>query len=198
MINVIAKKTLEQWVEYNPWLGRIQFLTFALLGAIVLALSAKFHIAQYPVSITMHSFAIVVLAAIMRPSLIVSSVLLYLIAGALGFSVFYGSAEYSSQPIAYMCGPIAGYLVGFVFAAVAVSNLSWKGYGSNFFSALVLGLVGELFIHIPGTFWLYHSAGFELMMSNVAHFVPLTCIKISFAGVVIVMLKKAMGLEKRV
>ena len=94
-----------------------------IAGVALLTLSAKIRIPLGPVPITLQTFAVLALATTLGPRLAVATMLAYLGAGAAGLPVFAGTPE-RGIGLAYMMGPTAGYLAGFLVATVVTSRVA--------------------------------------------------------------------------
>ena len=85
----------------------IKQLTLVCLGIVVLILSAKIKIPMFPVPITMGTFAVLSIGAAYGPRLGLTTVIGYMLIGALGFDVFAGSSA-EKLGITYMMGSTGG------------------------------------------------------------------------------------------
>lgn len=127
----------------------------ALLGSLLLALSAKVQVPFWPVPMTMQTFVVLLLGAAYGWRLGGATVLLYLAEGALGLPVFAGAG---AGP-AYMMGPTGGYLAGFLAAAVATGFLVERGWGRGLVTLTLAMLIGHVLILAPGVAWLALAVG---------------------------------------
>ena len=91
----------------------VKYLFFALIGSIILAISAKIKIPFYPVPMTMQTLVILVIGIGFGWRLGVATVALYLFEGLIGLPVFSGTPE-KGVGLIYFTGPTMGYLVGFL------------------------------------------------------------------------------------
>ena len=109
----IAHATLADAL-WSPAAGSpaIRAIALAVIGSILLTLSAKIQVPFWPVPMTMQTFVVLVLGVAYGWRLAGATVLLYLAQGALGLPVFAAGGG-----PAYMDGPTGGYLVGFLLAA---------------------------------------------------------------------------------
>ena len=88
-----------------------------MLGlAALITLAAKVQVPFWPVPMTLHTLAVMMIALIGGPRVAVGAMATYLAAGAAGLPVFSGSPE-RGIGLAYMVGPTGGYLLGFLPAA---------------------------------------------------------------------------------
>ena len=93
----------------------IKNLFIALIGSILLAISAKIKIPFYPVPMTMQTFVVLFLGISFGYKVGVATIFLYLLEGIIGLPVFSNSPE-KGIGIAYFVGPTMGYLLGFLVA----------------------------------------------------------------------------------
>jgi biotin transport system substrate-specific component len=128
-------------------------LILALMGTLLLWASAKIKVPMWPVPMTLQTFVVLALGAAYGWRLAAATVILYLAEGALGLPVFAGTPE-RGIGLAYMLGPTAGYLAGFVLAAIAVGWLVERGFGRSPAKALLAMLAGQTLMFAPGVAWL--------------------------------------------
>tara|TARA_B100001029_G_C15023125_1_gene431890 strand:+ start:493 stop:1038 length:546 start_codon:yes stop_codon:yes gene_type:complete len=135
----------------------VKSLFFALIGTIVLALSAKVKIPFWPVPMTMQTFVILLLGILYGWKLGLFTVSLYLFEGILGLPVFAGTPE-KGLGLIYFTGPTMGYLVGFLFAVFFAGFLKFdKSFIKNFIK-LVFSVS---FIYLLGLLWLGNLIGWD-------------------------------------
>jgi biotin transport system substrate-specific component len=136
----------------------LRVLLLALLGSVLLTISAKIEVPFYPVPMTMQTLVVLLLGMAYGARLGVATVLLYLAEGAVGLPVFAGTPE-RGIGIAYMMGPTGGYLAGFVLSAAITG---WLTERRRNWPALVLAVAaGTVVVFIPGVLWLALLIGFE-------------------------------------
>tara|TARA_Y100001970_G_scaffold289313_1_gene419278 strand:- start:1531 stop:2076 length:546 start_codon:yes stop_codon:yes gene_type:complete len=132
-------------------------LFLALIGTILLAISAKISIPFWPVPMTMQTFVVMFIGIIFGWKLGLFTVTLYLFEGIIGLPVFAGTPE-KGVGIAYFIGPTMGYLVGFLAAVFFSGYLTFtKNLFTNFFKLLF----SVSFIYIFGMIWLGTLLGWE-------------------------------------
>ena len=122
----------------------------ALVGTALLTLSAKVQVPFWPVPMTMQTFMVLVIGVAYGSRLGMATVLLYLAEGAVGLPVFAGAA---AGP-AYLAGPTAGYLLGFVLAAGLCGWAAERGMDRRFAPLVVMMVGAHLLILALGTTWL--------------------------------------------
>lgn len=122
-------------------------------GVVALALSAHVIIPLpfTPVPVTGQTFAVLLLAAAYGMRRGLATVVAYLLAGVAGLPVF------AAAPGAFSYG----YLVGFVFAAIAVGWLAENGWGRSLPTAIGAMLIGEAAIYACGLPWLARFVGWD-------------------------------------
>ena len=128
-------------------------LLLAIVGTLVLTLSAKTRVLLGPVDISMQTLAVFLIAAAFGMRLGVATLLLYMAEGAMGLPVFQGTPE-KGIGIAYMLGSTGGYLAGFVVMAAIVgwaADRGWDRHPVKLFNAI---LVAEIVMMAMGFAWL--------------------------------------------
>jgi biotin transport system substrate-specific component len=108
------------------------------LGTALLTLSAKVNLPLPYVPMTLQTLVVLVIGAAYGWRLGGATVLAYLAEGAIGWPVFAGPVG----GLAPLMGPTAGYLFGFVAAAVTTGWLSERGWDRSvplLFAAMALG-----------------------------------------------------------
>jgi len=135
----------------------IKNLFIAILGTIILAVSAKVKIPFYPVPMTMQTFVVLLLGISLGWKLGLFTVSLYLIQGIAGLPVFAGTPE-KGVGIIYFTGPTMGYLIGFL---VTVYLAGIFKYSSNFFKNLIKLIFSVSFIYLLGMIWLGSLIGWD-------------------------------------
>ena len=132
-------------------------LLIAILGSVLLAISAKIKIPFYPVPMTMQTFVVLLIGVSLGWRLGLFTVTLYLAEGIAGLPVFAGTPE-KGIGIIYFTGPTMGYLIGFM---VAVYLSGVFKFDNNFFKNFVRLLLSVSFIYILGLIWLGSLIGWD-------------------------------------
>ncbi|RWM95827.1 MAG: biotin transporter BioY [Mesorhizobium sp.] len=128
-------------------------LLLAIVGTLLLTLSAKTRVLLGPVDISMQTLAVFLISAAFGMRLGVATLLLYMAEGAIGLPVFQGTPE-KGIGIAYMLGSTGGYLAGFVVMAAIVgwaADRGWDRHPVKLFNAM---LVAEIIMMAMGFAWL--------------------------------------------
>lgn len=128
-----------------------------LLGTVLLALSAKVQVPFWPVPMTMQTLVVLLLGTAYGARLAVATVLLYLAEGLAGLPVFAGVG---AGP-AYMAGPTAGYLVGFIAAAWLAGALAERGWDRSLLGVTAAMALGHGVVFVPGIAWLATFLGID-------------------------------------
>ncbi len=140
--------------------GLTRNVAIAILGTLLLTLSAKVQVPFWPVPMTMQTLVVLVLGAALGARLGAATMLLYLAEGAVGLPVFAGTPE-KGLGLAYMMGPTGGYLAGFVVAAFIVGWLAERGWDRSILRLLVAMTLGHVVILGLGFAWLSGLIGVE-------------------------------------
>ena len=155
-------------------------IALVIVGSAILTLSAKISVPFYPVPMTMQTFALLLIALMLPPYLAVSTVLLYLVEGAVGMPVFEGTPE-KGIGLGYMMGPTGGYLVGFVLCVGFVSFCKEKF--SSMISHALISAVGVGLLFGAGLLWLGTLIGWDkpLLTFGLYPFILGDCLKLILA-----------------
>tara|TARA_B100000959_G_C14769287_1_gene536790 strand:+ start:214 stop:762 length:549 start_codon:yes stop_codon:yes gene_type:complete len=135
----------------------VKSVFIAILGSILLAVSAKIKIPFYPVPMTMQTFVVLLLGVSLGWRLGLFTVTLYLVEGIAGLPVFAGTPE-KGMGLVYFTGPTMGYLVGFLVATFVTGFLN---FDNNFFKNFVKLLFSVSFIYLLGLIWLGSLIGWD-------------------------------------
>ncbi|RWE34822.1 biotin transporter BioY [Mesorhizobium sp.] len=157
-------------------------LFLAIVGTILLTLSAKTKIVLGPVDLSLQTLAVLLIASAFGMRLAIATLILYLAEGAFGLPVFQGTPE-KGLGIAYMLGSTGGYLAGFVvMAAIAgwAADRGWDRHPVKLFGAM---LVAEIVMMAMGFAWLATLIGPEKARQfGVLPFVVGDLIKVALAA----------------
>lgn len=174
----VAHATLAD-VLWSPAAGStaVRAIVLAVIGSLLLTISAKIQVPFWPVPMTMQTFVVLVLGVAYGWRLAGATVLLYLAEGALGLPVFAGGGG-----LAYMAGPTGGYLAGFLLAAIAVGWLAERGWARSAASTLAAMLIGTAIIFACGVAWLATLLGLpQAISAGLVPFLLSEAVKIALA-----------------
>ena len=157
----------------------------ALAGSIVLWVSAKTHVPFFPVPMTLQTLAILVIGATYGFRLGLAAVMLYMVEGMLGLPVFSATPE-RGIGLAYMMGPTAGYLVGFVVATGFVGWFAERGADKSALKLFAVMLAGAALILGLGFAYLSRFVGVDAAFNaGVLPFVLGDLVKVSIAALLV-------------
>ena len=105
----------------------VKVMLIALLGSLLLTISAKIKIPFYPVPMTMQTFVVLFLGIALGPKIGLLTVGLYLFEGIFGLPVFAGTPEKGIGFI-YFVGPTMGYLLGFLAATYVAGYFKYESF----------------------------------------------------------------------
>jgi biotin transport system substrate-specific component len=138
----------------------LRSIILAVIGSVLLWLSAKIQVPFWPVPMTMQTFVVLTLGMAYGWRLGAATVMLYLVEGAAGLPVFAGTPE-KGIGLAYMLGGTGGYLVGFVLAAAVCGYLAERGWDRRVVTTALAMFIGNALIYIPGLLWLGSLFGWD-------------------------------------
>ena len=138
-------------------LSLVKSLFLAILGTIILALSAKIKIPFWPVPMTMQTFVVLLIGIVYGWRLGLFTVSLYLLEGIAGLPVFAGTPE-KGIGIIYFTGPTMGYLLGFL---IAVFLTGYLNFNNNLFKNFIKLIFSVSFIYVLGLIWLGSLIGWD-------------------------------------
>ncbi|MBX9461891.1 MAG: biotin transporter BioY [Aquamicrobium sp.] len=160
------------------------------LGVGFLIAASKIRVPMWPVPMTMQTFAVLIVGGVCSLRMSATILVAWLSLGLLGFSVFTGEAAGA----AYLAGPTAGYLAGFVAAALlvgAVSRRSNAGSPRSMVLSLALGCVA---IYTCGLLWMAWLFGASqsaswILWNGMIVFVPGEILKLAAAAAILVAMR---------
>jgi biotin transport system substrate-specific component len=139
------------------WAARV---VAVLAGSSLLWVSAKVQVPLFPVPITMQTYVVLTLGALLGWRLGGATILAYLAEGALGLPVFAGTPA-NGLGLIYMAGPTGGYLAGYVAAVLVVGALAERGWTRTLYGTAATMLIGEVAILGLGSGWLVALFGWD-------------------------------------
>jgi len=132
-------------------------ILIAVLGTLLLTISAKIKIPFYPVPMTMQTFIVLLLGITLGSKIGLLTISLYLFEGIFGLPVFAGTPEKGIGFI-YFTGPTMGYLIGFLVAVYLTGSFKYDKGMINIFLKLIFSVS---FIYIFGLIWLGVLIGWD-------------------------------------
>jgi len=139
-------------------INKIIKITFlAIVGTLLLAISAKIKIPFYPVPMTMQTFVVLLIGITLGSKVGCLTVALYLLEGIFGLPVFSGTPE-KGIGFVYFIGPTMGYLIGFL---VAVYFAGYFKYDKGLLNTSIKLIFCVSFIYIIGLIWLGALIGWD-------------------------------------
>jgi len=132
---------------------RVVNVFLVVTGVLIIAASAKIKVPMWPVEMSLQTLAIFLIAGTYGSRLGVATVLSYLAVGAAGYPVFQSTPE-RGIGLAYMVGPTAGYLVGFVVMTYIVGRAADLGWWRSTLKIGSAMLAGEIVLLLLGFLWL--------------------------------------------
>ncbi|MEP2426115.1 MAG: biotin transporter BioY, partial [Tateyamaria sp.] len=141
---------------------RIKQAVLVVLGVALITLAAniKVPVPGSPVLMNMGTFAVLTVGAAYGARLGLTTILAYMIIGALGFDVFQSSTA-ELNGIAYMMGGTGGYLVGYVMATLLLGTLAQRGWDRSMGWMALAMLLGNVLLYVPGLLWLGQLYGWD-------------------------------------
>jgi len=134
-----------------------KIILVAVLGTLLLTISAKIKIPFYPVPMTMQTFIVLFLGITLGPKIGLLTISLYLFEGIFGLPVFAGTPE-KGIGLVYFTGPTMGYLIGFLVAVYFSGSFKYDKGLINTFLKLIFSVS---FIYIFGLVWLGTLIGWD-------------------------------------
>ena len=152
----LAGAMLDSLMTPSAATGAVTKAALVVFGSLLLAVSAQFKIPLYPVPVTGQTLVVLLIGMTYGPRLGGITVAAYLFEGAVGLPVFAGGAA----GVAVLMGPTAGYLLGFLLAAIAMGYLAERGMGRTVVSTIAAMVIGNCAIYLCGAVWLTNFIGF--------------------------------------
>jgi len=155
-MTTLAEAMLDSLMTPSAATSAVTKAALVVFGSLLLAVSAQFKIPLYPVPVTGQTLVVLLIGMTYGPRLGGITLAAYLFEGALGLPVFAGGAAGA----AVLMGPTAGYLFGFLLAAIAMGYLAERGMGRTVVSTIAAMVIGNCVIYLCGALWLANFIGF--------------------------------------
>lgn len=171
----------------------IKKVIMVVAGVMALAISAKVQIPFGIIPGTFQLLVVMIIGSAYGARMGGITLLSYLAAGFAGAPVF---ALGAAAGPAYFMGPSAGYLIGFLVAAIAVGSMAERGMDRNYLSMFLAMLIGLLIIHAFGTAWLANVLGAPKALEIFTGFVLFDLAKLVVAIIAFPTIWKAIGEQR--
>ncbi|WP_454916116.1 biotin transporter BioY [Xanthobacter sediminis] len=172
-----------------PWAAALVVLSVALL-----AWSAQFAIPAQPVPVTLQSYVLLTLAALLGWRLAALVSVAYVALGLAGLPVFAGGASGWSV----LTGPTGGFVAGFVVVAIGVGAL--QQYRARLKPLSLLGVLalGHLVLMLMGAGWIATKSGAAIAFEKgFLPFVPGAAVKSIAALASVILVERLAGTPRR-
>ena len=175
----LAEAMLDSLMTPSAATSAVTKAALVVFGSLLLAVSAQFKIPLYPVPVTGQTLVVLLIGMTYGPRLGGITLAAYLFEGALGLPVFAGGAA----GVAVLMGPTAGYLFGFLLAAIAMGYLAERGMGRTVVSTIAAMVIGNCVVYLCGALWLANFIGFgEAIVMGVLPFLYGDALKLVVAA----------------
>ena len=164
-------------------------VTLVILGTALLTLSAKINVPLPYVPITLQTLVVLVIGSVYGWRLGGLTLMAYLAEGAAGLPVFAGTIG----GLAPFMGPTAGYLAGFVFAAVITGWLSESGWDRSVLGLFIALAIGHAVILASGFAWLaygLHLGPEKAWLVGIMPFIAGTVVKNALATALVMLARQ--------
>ncbi|QRG05527.1 biotin transporter BioY [Xanthobacter dioxanivorans] len=182
--------------DFQPALSRLAAtapawgLAIPVVGVALLAWSAQISIPIQPVPITAQSYVLLSLAALMGWRLAGITVAGYIAVGLMGLGVFSGRRG----GLEILSTPSAGFIVGFLVAAVLVAVLQEKWARLRPLPLFGVLALGHLVLMAIGSGWFATKVGPALAFEkNFLPFIPGAVVKTVAALATVILVERAAG-----
>ena len=156
-------------------------IALVLFGTLLLAVSSKIQVPFWPVPMTMQPFIVFIIGMSYGWKLALSTLIAYLVEGALGLPVFAKGGG-----LLYLIGPTAGYLYGMTVAAGVIGFLAERGYNHSYIKSLISLIIGTVIIFVLGVGYLGSVIGYDKALAGGLYpFIPSEFFKIGLAVILI-------------
>ena len=171
-----------------------------VLGVLALTIAAniKVPVPGSPVLMNMGTFAVLTIGAAYGARLGLTTILAYMIIGALGFDIFQSSTA-DLNGIEYMMGGTGGYLLGYVLATLVLGALAARAWDRSVLWMALAMLIGNALIYVPGLLWLGTLYGWDkpILEWGLTPFLLGDGLKLLLAAVLLPLVWKMVGDARR-
>ncbi len=159
MNNIVAIfNNVRTWNNKN---AKLAFLAKAIIGSIILSISAQITVHTPIVPITAQTLALVLLSFTLGKYTALASVVLYIIEGAFGAPVF----SNGGFGIAKLIGPTGGFILGFMPACFVMAHLKDRGALNSVSTTLFALVLGNGILYTFGLLHLSLYVPYESVLS---------------------------------
>ena len=156
-------------------------IALILFGTLLLAVSSKIQVPFWPVPMTMQTFIVFIIGMSFGWKLAFSTLIAYLVEGALGLPVFAKGGG-----LLYLMGPTAGYLYGMTIAAGVIGFFADRDYNKSYIKSLISLMIGTIIIFVLGAGYLGSVIGYDKALAGGLYpFIPSEFFKIGLAVILI-------------
>jgi biotin transport system substrate-specific component len=164
-------------------------LATIVLGTLFITMCSKISVPTWPISVTLQTLSVAMVAAAFGSRIGVATVLLYIVEGLSGLPVF----SVGGGPL-YALSPAFGFILGFLPMAYIIGRAADAGMSRNVLQLLAANLLGDAVCFVLGYLWLAvylgnsTGAGFIGVLSpafakGVQPFLVWDLLKMAFAAV---------------
>ena len=163
-------------------------LATIVLGTLFITICSKINVPTWPISVTLQTLSVAIVAAAFGTRVGVATVLLYIVEGLSGLPVF----SVGGGPM-YALSPAFGFIVGFIPMAFIIGRAADAGLSRNLLQLLAVMLAADAVCFVIGYVWLAaylgaaNGSGFLAMLSpaftkGVQPFLAWDLLKMAFAA----------------
>jgi biotin transport system substrate-specific component len=141
------------WPTSSLSLNWTRTIMLAIIGSLIVAISAQVSVPMMPVPMTLQTLAVLAVGAAYGARLGAITLALYALEGAAGLPVFANFQAGLFLPTGEIIAT-GGFIIGFILAAGLVGHLVEKGWGTNIVKLCGAMLLGAAIVYVPGLIWL--------------------------------------------
>lgn len=158
---------IDNKTEMDTSTRQLKLMVYASLMATLTAVGAYIAIPIGPVPIVLQNLFVMLAGLLLGGRWGLTSVGVYLLAGAVGLPVFAGG----TGGIGKFIGPTGGYLLGFAAAAYVIGKISERGKGLVAIDVLAM-ILGTIIIYGLGVSWLKVVTGMSITKAVTVGMLP--------------------------